>query len=485
MSSVKRKLEEESDAALGGGGDEQTVAVVEESDLKRLRVEQEEPQQPQKTENDDEDDDDDDVYHPYAYLPITEVPGLHPTLLAERNRFAGFDDHVHFDEPTHIYTVDGVRYRGSCTAFLGQWFGKFDADAVADKIVGSYKWKNCPNYRYYQMTREEIKDDWTMANKLGTRFHFCAELRMNGIEVPTHPDFQRREYAHHFNNFWRDHVEGKLRPWRSEWIVFHRVYEIIGSVDGILQRVDSDDPYELVLYDWKRCIKIDQEAFMNETATGPFAGLPKANFWKYALQLNTYKFIIEQGTPYRVSEMFLLRCHPDAPNYERLKVPDMQHYVRKAVAVRFERLMETDLTTLARTLKRLSSAPPPPPPTTTTTTDDGEAAAATEESTPEATPMDADAGKEQDQETASSSSSSSDSDEPNTALPESPLDPPALALQILSRYKAHARSIESVPQPLSSLPTLPCQASSAFASSTNNGLSAEQDVRRTYKFDDA
>lgn len=414
--------------------------------------------------------------YPYAHLPITEVPGLNPTMLAEKNRYADFDDHVHFDEPTHVYTVDGVRYRGSCTGFLGQWFEKFDSDATADKIVGSWKWKFAKDYRYYQMTKDQIKHEWTMANKLGTRMHFCAELLMNGIEVPEHPDFQTVEFAHHFRNFWRDHVEGKLRPWRSEWIVFHRVYEIIGSVDGIMQRVDSQDPYELVLYDWKRCIKIEHEAYQNQTAKGPFAGLPKANFWKYALQLNTYKFIIEQGTPYHVSEMFLLRCHPDSANYERIKVPDMQHYVRKAVAVRFDRLMEADLTTLARRLKKLTAV-------TTTATSTTEQ----EECVPDSTD-DKNSLLEQATDKGLSDEDSIDD------IPESPLDPASLALQILTRYKAHKRAVQNVcsvsDAVLSVVDTVMANSDNYQSTFSSENMvdvskaSSLQDTRYAYKFDD-
>ena len=53
--------------------------------------------------------------------------------------------------------------------------------------------------------------------------------------------------------------------------------------------------------------------------------MPDANFWHYALQLNTYKAIIEQKYGKKVTDLFLVRLHPDAEekNYELIKLPDL------------------------------------------------------------------------------------------------------------------------------------------------------------------
>lgn len=390
--------------------------------------------------------------HPLAHLPITEVVdqlGIEPTPLAEKNRFAPFDDHVHFDEEPHVYTVDDMPYRDSCTSFLGSFFGKFDGDAIAEKIVGSWKWQHKPDYRYYQMTIEQIKANWQQANRLGTRMHLCIELFYNGLEIPTHPDFQTREYAHHFKQFHNDYVVGKLEPFRTEWIVFDRTYELIGSVDGIFRRIDADNPYTLVLYDWKRCIKIDAKAYQDETATGPFEGLPKANYWKYALQLNTYKFIIERNTPYRVEEMVLLRCHPDAETYERLVVPDLQHYVRRAVEVRWRQIMQHDLNALTamiqRTYQRVQCNGEAPSGTTDSTT----TATAVNEQTEEEEQKKQTGEKQQEE-------GKHDQDE-DQDVQESPLDPPSLAVQVLRRFEAHLAALEcgELPSPTGTLPPLP------------------------------
>ena len=73
------------------------------------------------------------------------------------------DDRIQFEEETHTYTIDGVR-KGwtSCTGFLHNFFGHFDADAVIAKMMSSSKWVES---KYYGMTAEAIKepqDPWVL-----------------------------------------------------------------------------------------------------------------------------------------------------------------------------------------------------------------------------------------------------------------------------------------------------------------------------------
>jgi hypothetical protein len=54
--------------------------------------------------------------------------------------------------------------------------------------------------------------------------------------------------------------------------------------------------------------------------------LPDTNFWHYALQLNTYKKILETKYGKRVTGLYLVCMHPDNPykNYERIEVPFLE-----------------------------------------------------------------------------------------------------------------------------------------------------------------
>jgi hypothetical protein len=80
----------------------------------------------------------------------------------------------------------------------------------------------------------------------------------------------------------------------------------------------------LEIYDWKRCKEITKINTWNQFATNPLINhMPSSNFWQYALQLNTYKRILEEKYGKKVSKMMLVRIHPDNPEetYELIEVP--------------------------------------------------------------------------------------------------------------------------------------------------------------------
>jgi len=82
-----------------------------------------------------------------------------PTYLAKKNAHPR-DADISFEEGPHIYTVLGERGTyTSVTTWNHGHFSHFDADAVIDKMMAGRNWNN-PDYKYYGMTREEIKAMW-------------------------------------------------------------------------------------------------------------------------------------------------------------------------------------------------------------------------------------------------------------------------------------------------------------------------------------
>jgi hypothetical protein len=80
----------------------------------------------------------------------------------------------------------------------------------------------------------------------------------------------------------------------------------------------------LSIYDWKRSKEITRVNTWNKYALNPIiAHIPDTNFWHYALQLNTYKSILEKKYGKTVSKLCLVRLHPDTieETYELLDVP--------------------------------------------------------------------------------------------------------------------------------------------------------------------
>ena len=88
----------------------------------------------------------------------------------------------------------------------------------------------------------------------------------------------------------------------------------------------------LSIYDWKRAKNITRINNWNKFALPPqICHLPDSNFWHYALQLNTYKVILEDKYDKKVTDLYLVRLHPDAEekNYELIKLPDLSTEVRQ------------------------------------------------------------------------------------------------------------------------------------------------------------
>jgi len=61
--------------------------------------------------------------------------------------------------------------------------------------------------------------------------------------------------------------------------------------------------------------------------------IPSSNYWKYTIQLNMYKYLVEKTTSYKVKNMFIVCFHPSNLGYQKYRVTDM--YIEN-VLKRFE-----------------------------------------------------------------------------------------------------------------------------------------------------
>ena len=114
-------------------------------------------------------------------------------------------------------------------------------------------------------------------------------------------------------------------------MIYHEDLKIAGSVDMVYRNPDGT----LLIYDWKRCKEIVKENAYGSTATTACVRhLPDTNFWHYALQLNTYKTIIEDKYGAKVVGLCLVCLHPDNANgsYQIINVP----FLEKEIADLFE-----------------------------------------------------------------------------------------------------------------------------------------------------
>jgi hypothetical protein len=236
------------------------------------------------------------------------------------------DKLISFDEPTHIYTVQGSS-KGiiSCTKFLHEFFGHFDAKAVIQKMMASPKWTESKWYKP-GITVDEIAEQWNKngreASGAGTAMHLAIEQFLNGREDVIVPQVKDTPEWRYFMNFWKDHG-ADLEPYRTEWEVWSAEHKLAGSIDMIFRR-KSDGKY--LIYDWKRSkdIKTNNQF---QTGLGPLSHLPDCNYWHYSLQLNVYRWVLENLYGLEIADMYLLILHPDNGNYRRMRLNRMDQEV--------------------------------------------------------------------------------------------------------------------------------------------------------------
>lgn len=236
-------------------------------------------------------------------------------MLLEKINHHPRDDNIEFDEPTHVYTIDGDSNYKSVTTWIHSFFPHFDADKVIKNMRAGKNWG--PDNQYYNMTDNEIKEMWRANGKeaaeLGTAMHLNIENYYNGLDFE--PGFIDTIEYKLFKMYLDNHKEYKA--FRTEWKVYSKKYRLSGSIDMVY--IDPKDPEKLVLADWKRCKEIK---FENKWEKGypPLEDIDNCNYWHYTLQLNVYRMIVEKYYNKIVSDMFLVILHPNQKDHY-IKIP--------------------------------------------------------------------------------------------------------------------------------------------------------------------
>ncbi len=240
------------------------------------------------------------------------------------------DEHILFFEDGHKYMIktDPKSKYTSVTTWVHQQFPKFNADEIISKIMSGPKWT--PENKYWGMSVQDIKGEWDRnrdeAAKAGTEMHYQIECFMNGGaegQSPSHKDLLVNVCDHQDNSkdwsmflkFVEDFPE--LKPFRTEWMVYHEDLKLAGSIDMVYQNSDGT----LSIYDWKRSKEITKDAWGKTGISKKFKDVPHSNFYHYSLQLNVYKYILEEKYGCSVKDLFLVRIHPDSDEYELIEVP--------------------------------------------------------------------------------------------------------------------------------------------------------------------
>jgi hypothetical protein len=265
------------------------------------------------------------------------------------------DENIQFFEDGHKYCIafePDIQYT-SVTTWNHQHFEQFDADKVIEKMMRGVSWKE--GHKYWGKNPEEIKDLWnTNKNSVsgaGTDLHFEIECFHNDKRLQfeyTNKELYQFYMGNYEKNLLKKPIEWQyfinficdnqhLKPYRTEWTVYNEDVKIAGSIDMVYENPDGT----LSIYDWKRCKNITRINTFNKFATTPLiCHLPDSNFWHYALQLNTYKYILETKYDKKIRDLYLVRLHPDAQekNYELIPLPDLSNELKELFEEKIQNL---------------------------------------------------------------------------------------------------------------------------------------------------
>ena len=259
-------------------------------------------------------------------------------ILSEKNKHI-FDERVRFQDLGHKYWIDGDdKDIISSTGFIHKFFNDFDTEKVINNILKNPKY-NDPYYKYYQMTFDEIKNQWDENSRAsmeeGTKMHADIENFYNNLEVEN----DSSEFKQ-FLDFYEDHKD--MEMYRTEWNIFSDILRLTGSIDATFINKDGT----LSLGDWKRSKEISRESFGNKCGKFPLQHIQDCNYYHYSLQLNLYRVILEKFYGFKVKEMFLVIMHPKNKNekYQRININKMDKEIEMMLDHRKEELLKKGYT---------------------------------------------------------------------------------------------------------------------------------------------
>lgn len=295
------------------------------------------------------------------------------------------DTAIVFDEGAHLYTVNGNRAELSVTGFKELFTYKFNGESIVAKAFSSPTqiWEHPPEQKHLEKvvkpgnghhgkTRYELLQ-WGNAAERGTMIHKriedFLESRTTGefAEILAHP----QAYKHCFEEMSQPddsretkcliHQAAKFLveffklgwvPYRTEWRVWHNhniehgpgnTYNILlaGSIDAVFQKVDN--PKELCIVDWKVSDKtFTQRPYMGNDPfylPAPFDSLENTKLNQYAIQLETYSYMIEENYEMNIASSWIVQLKPGLTfntNYVKYQISNLRKEVEHALRIYYD-----------------------------------------------------------------------------------------------------------------------------------------------------
>jgi hypothetical protein len=255
-------------------------------------------------------------------VAIDEFEGIESNLnRTKKIKTVSQQDTIAFEDEAHIYhhpkdNTGNAQYI-SVTTLIDRFF-PFDIDRY---IEGKATKEN----RDPKEVLEEFLKLRDEAAEKGTEMHENIERFLIGkFHSALSKEFNL------FSKFYQEVIQRfGFEFYEAEKRILLEEFNIAGTVDAIFKKPNSN---EYILLDWKRSKKLvidgHPRKFGYGFALSELQHLDNSSFYKYALQQNIYKYILEKNYGLKISSMNLIVLHENYDNYYRVDLPDLQREIK-------------------------------------------------------------------------------------------------------------------------------------------------------------
>ncbi len=233
---------------------------------------------------------------------------------------AALQDNIAFEDETHTYhhpkdDTGNAEYI-SVTTLIDRFF-PFDMDRF---IQGKAKKEG----RSEDDVLEEFLKNRDEAAEKGTYLHEQIENFLKGKKY----DANSKEFTM-FKNFYKQIVIAKGFEFvEAEKKVLLDEFNVAGTVDALFKKPNKE---EYLIVDWKRSKKLLVDGHPIKYGYGyglsELSHLDNSSYYKYALQQNIYKYILESKYGLPISSMNLIVLHENFNSYHRVNLVNMDSEV--------------------------------------------------------------------------------------------------------------------------------------------------------------
>jgi Protein of unknown function (DUF559) len=239
---------------------------------------------------------------------------LHRT---KRFQFDTFNSSIAFDEETHKYIhpkdETGNAEYISVTTLIERFF-PFDLKRYIERKATEEDRTEEDVLIEYLMIRDE-------AAEKGTFLHNQIENYLKDNEFNS----DSKEFEMFINFYDKEIKKRNIAFFDAEKMIFSAKYNVAGTIDCLFKKNDAN---EYIMLDWKRSKKLiidgHPRIFGFGYALSELSNLDNSSYYRYCLQQNIYKHIVESVYSIKISSMKLVVLHENYSDYHVVNVPEMK-----------------------------------------------------------------------------------------------------------------------------------------------------------------